>query len=86
MNEPKYNSMAFTPEEVEKGMPQKLIQTLLDLNNLSEDHFNSMHITTDSYCTIVEWVWGPVDRSYGGHFEFVDENQYVETEREQEDE
>jgi len=56
MDQLKYNSMAFVPEELEKGMPQKLIQTLFELNQMSEYHFNEIHITTDTYCTIVEWT------------------------------
>ena len=75
---PKYNYMAFIPEEVEKGLHLDLIKTLLDINNKSEDHFNEIHITTDSYCTIVEWVYIPIDRSYGGKFEFIDEDEYIE--------
>ena len=74
---PKYNCMAFIPEEVDKGMVIDLINYLLDANKKSIDHFNEIHISTDSYCTIVEWIWKPLDNSYGGEFQFVDEDEYI---------
>ena len=73
-----YNHMAFVPEDVKKGMVNKLIKTLLEMNEKSEEHYNDIHITSDSYCTIVEWVWAPIDKSYGGEFQFVDEDEYIE--------
>lgn len=75
-----YNETCFTPEEVEKGMHLKLIDYLLSYNKDSEDNFNDIHITTDGYCTVVQWI----DRNYefddGGRFEFVDAGQKVMTE------
>ena len=51
----KYNSMAFTPEEVKKGLHLKLLNTLLDLNAAREDaSYNDIHIWSDSYCTIID--------------------------------
>ena len=50
------NSQAFTPEEVEQGLHIDLIRFLLDLSNKMKDSYFDIHITSDGYCTIVEWV------------------------------
>jgi len=73
----KYNSMAFTPEEVKKGLHLKLLNTLLELNAEREDaSYNDIHIWSDSYCTIIDWV--DYNDEYGcGKFEFVGGNEYV---------
>lgn len=52
----RFNSQAFIPEEVEKGYHLDLIKHLLDYNRKSEKFYNEIHITTDGYCTIVEWI------------------------------
>ena len=50
----RYNSEAFTPEEVEKGSHLKLLNCLFDLNkNLDNGHYD-IHITSDGYCLIIE--------------------------------
>ena len=66
-----YNSMAFTPEEVEKGQHLKLLKTLFELNADKEDaSYNDIHIWTDGYCTIIDWV--DYNPDFGmGKFEFV---------------
>ena len=51
-----YNSQAFTPEEVKKGLHLDLIKYLLDYNQKAEGYFNDIHIDTDGYCVIVEWI------------------------------
>ena len=66
-----YNSMAFTPEEVARGQHLKLLKTLFELNADKEDaSYNDIHIWSDGYCTIIDWVdYNPVFG--GGKFEFV---------------
>lgn len=71
-----YNSMSFTPEEVEQGLHTKLIKYLLDYNKNCEKHYNDIHITTDGYCLIVEWTNLPYDHAWGGRFEYLEENEY----------
>lgn len=50
-----YNSEAFTPEEVEKGSHLLLLNTLFQLDKNLETGYYDIHITSDGYCTIVEW-------------------------------
>ena len=72
-----YNSMAFTPEEVEKGQHLKLLKTLFELNADKEDaSYNDIHIWTDGYCTIIDWV--DYNPEFGmGKFEFVPGDGYI---------
>lgn len=79
-----YNSQAFTPEEVKKGLLKDLLNYLLDHNQKNEDQYYDIHITTDGYCSIVEWTDVNYDSKYGpeGKFEFVDSNQVVMLEKE----
>ena len=39
-----YNSQAFTPEEVKKGLHLDLISYLLDYNSKADGYFNDIHI------------------------------------------
>ena len=70
------NNVAFTPEEVEKGMVIDFIQFLLEQNKKLERSFNDIHITSDSYCTIVEWIQKRYDDS-DESFEYVDGDHLV---------
>lgn len=79
------NSKAFIPEEVEKGIHFDLINYLLDYNSKSEYYYYDIHITTDGFCVIVEWENLPYDGSYGGRFEYVEEDQYIMTEKQMPD-
>lgn len=73
-----YNSVAFTPEEVKKGLHTNLIYYLLSFNSESEsDEYYEIHITSDGYCTIVEFEKIPYDHSFGGTFEYVDSDHRV---------
>ena len=72
-----YNSQAFIPEEVEQGLVNKLIEYFLFFNKTSKDHYIDFHVTTDSYCTIVEWTDVPYNHEWGGSFEYVQEDEYV---------
>jgi hypothetical protein len=66
-----YNSQAFTPEEVQKGLHLDLIKYLLDYNSKAEGFFNDIHIDSDGYCVIIEWVQESYKDACTG-FEFVD--------------
>ena len=73
-----YNSKAFTPEEVEEGLLADLLKYLVDHNKKCESGFYEILITSDSYCTIVEWV--DIDYKYEweeGRFRYVPSNGYI---------
>ena len=54
--EKRINNIAFSPEEVEAGAVKDLLGYLLEYNSNSDyDDYYEIHITTDSYCTIVEF-------------------------------
>lgn len=74
-----YNYQAFTPEEVEKGLHIDLLNYLLDHNKKNENQYYDIHITTDGYCTIIEWTDVSYNNEYGdeGKFEFVPYNGQV---------
>lgn len=65
-----YNSQAFTPEEVKKGLHLDLIKYLIDYNMKSKDFFNEIHITNDGFCTIVNWL-------HDSYTEKVEEFRYI---------
>lgn len=71
------NRQAFTPEEVAQGLLQDLLNYLLKYNYKCESGYYEIHITSDSFCTIVEWEDVPYDKSWGGTFKYVDENHVV---------
>ena len=74
-----YNYQAFTPEEVKKGLHLDLLNYLLDHNKKNETQYYDIHITTDGYCTIIEWTDVDYDPKYNlqGKFEFVPSNGQV---------
>lgn len=73
-----YNSQAFTPEEVKKGLLQDLLNYLLDYNKKCESGYYDIHIWSDGYCTIVDWLDINYDfRGEEGKFEFVPSNGQV---------
>lgn len=73
-----YNSQAFTPEQVENGELKDLIDYLLNFNKKSEKSFMDIHITSDSYCIIVEWSEVHYDFQHEcGRFQFVDGDEEV---------
>lgn len=76
-----YNSQAFTPEEVEQGLLKDLLDYLLSYNQKCESGYYDIHITSDSYCTIVEWIdvnWK--FKGEEGKFDFIPSNGYVKLE------
>ena len=68
-----YNYQAFTPDEVEQGLLNDLLNYLLDHNKKNKNQYYDIHLTTDGYASIVEWTDISYDRSYGpdGHFAYV---------------
>lgn len=50
------NSRAFTPEEVKQGLHLDLIAYLLEHNRKNDERYYEFIVTTDGYCTIIEWV------------------------------
>ena len=77
--ERKYNSQAFTPEEVKKGLLKDLLDYLLEHNRKNEEQYYDIHITTDGYCSIVEWTDVMYNQEYGpdAKFQFVDTDEVV---------
>lgn len=74
-----YNKMAFLPEE--RKQCADLIKFLMD--SKSDEYFNEICISYDTYCTIVYWIRKPINEEYiAGSFEFVDENEEIYTEDE----
>lgn len=74
------NTKAFIPEEVEQGLHLDLIKHLLDYNSKSKEYYYDIHITTDGYCTIVEWVDRDHEGNFNEGFKHVGEDQRVMTE------
>ena len=70
-----YNSMSFLPEEAE--LAGQLIQYLLSYNTKSHDHYCDIHITTDGYCTIIEWESVPYNHQWGGKFVHINEDEDI---------
>jgi len=68
-----YNYQAFTPEEVEQGLSQDLLNYLLDHNKKNDKQYYDIHITSDGYCTIIEWTDVRYNQEFGpdGKFEYV---------------
>lgn len=70
-----YNYQSFTPEEVEEGLMSDLLKYLLDHNKKAKKQYYDIHITSDGYCTIIEWTDVNYDIEYDeGHFKFVPSN------------
>lgn len=70
------NSMSFTPKDVANGEFQKFLMMLTTME--LEDRYNDIHVWSDSYCIIVEWVSRDYNDYYGiGEFKFVDKDHEV---------
>lgn len=78
-----YNYQAFIPEEVEQGLLNDLLNYLLEHNKKNDNQYYDIHITTDGYCSIVEWTDVSYNQEYGpeGKFEFVPADSYVMIEK-----
>ena len=57
------------------------LNTLLNYNKVSKTHYNDIHLTTDGYCTIIEWETIPYNHEYGGSFKYVGEDEVIMLER-----
>lgn len=72
------NSVAFTPEEVEQNLHMDLIAYLLSYNQKSKSSYFDIHITSDGFCTIVEFASLTYDiTSETEGFVFMDEEHYL---------
>ena len=79
--ERRYNEEVFTPEDVEDGLMDDLIKYLKIHNEKSDRAYYDIHITSDGYCNIVQWVSVPYnDEHYNGEFVYIDEDQVIMTE------
>ena len=72
-----FNTLSFSPEEVEAGLLAQQINTMLDFNKGSQDYSYDIHLWTDGYSTVLDFVQAPNDGSYGGSFTFLDEDQEI---------
>lgn len=72
-----YNEQAFTPEQVKSGELQDLLDYLLLFNQKSNRAFMDIHITSDGYCTIVEWTEVDYEQHECGRFQYVPSSGYV---------
>ena len=73
-----YNEKAFTPEDVEQGLMKDLLDYLLDYNTKSKEYFYDIHITSDGYCAIVQWVDIPYNSDEAeSKFDYVDYDEVV---------
>lgn len=76
--EHKYNSQAFTPEQVENNEDQDLLNYLREFNKKSQKSYMEVLITTDGYCKIIKWAEVGYDFQYEvGKFDFVDADEEV---------
>ena len=73
-----YNSQAFTPEQVSNGELQDLLNYLMNFNVKSDKAYMDIHITSDGYCQIVEWVEIMYEfREECGKFDFIGANETI---------
>ena len=74
----KYNEIALTPEEVDKGLLIEWIKFLTKTSEELEDSYYDIHITSDGYCTIIQFNDVRFDSEQeSGRFEFVDCDEHV---------
>lgn len=72
------NQSVFTPEEVKKGLFTDLINYLIGHNAKSDKSYNEIKVSTDGYCTIVDWVEISYDMEGDcGRFEYLEPDQVV---------
>lgn len=74
----RFNTMTFSQKEVETGLHKPLLDYLIQYYSANaEDTFNDIHITSDGECLIIQWVQVPYDRSYGGEFQYIEEDECI---------
>lgn len=71
------NSMAFTPEEIPAA--KDFIEALIDFNVKSEKSYNDIHIHTDGYCLIVDWMHKTYEYDHR-KYTILDEDERIYTE------
>ena len=69
-----YNTMSFSREAMKEGLHLELINYLVNYHLNNDPYFNDVHITTDGETLIVEWEQVPYDHSYGGSFQYIEED------------
>lgn len=69
-----YNTMSFSREAMKEGLHLELITYLVNYHLNNDDYFNDVHITTDGETLIVEWEQVPYDHSFGGSFQYIEED------------
>lgn len=76
----KVNSMIFSRKDQEKGLHLKLINTLIEFNKESNDHFVEILIKPED-CNFleVEWIenYYKTEEEYSTHYKPVSTDQYV---------
>ena len=70
------NEQVFTPDEVKKGLHLKLIGALLEMDKDRKDSHFDIRLSTDGYCTIVQWCDVSDDAGCYG-FRFIDSDEVV---------
>lgn len=71
----KQNSQYFGPIDREQGLDIEFIKCLISLRQ--ESIYNDIHIYEEEGGIVIEWAQVPFDHSYGGTFQFVDEEEQV---------
>ena len=75
------NSQYFHDEQVKAGELSEFVSLLMKQCYGKGDNYNDIHIRPeDCGAFSVEWASSPWDHSYGGRFEYVEEDQAVMTE------
>lgn len=73
------NNMYFSKEMVANGDLNSFIDFLLKLSYSDKtEYYNDIHLyPADCGAFILEWVQVPWDKSFGGRFEYLDEEQEI---------
>ena len=76
------NSMYFSEEQVKAGELAEFLNVLLKQSYGKGDSYNEIHIKpVGDQSFTVEWICVPWSGNYGGHFEFVNDDQLVMIEK-----
>ena len=71
----KINKQYFSKEQVEAGEFKQLLDFLMESSYGVSKYYNDIHIKPeDCGAFIIEWQNIPWDKSFGGHFEYIDED------------
>jgi len=76
------NSMYFNEEQVDSGEMIEFLNILLKQCYGKSEDYNDIHIKpVDCHAFIIEWNQIPWSGEYGGHFQFIEEDQTVMIEK-----